>query len=159
MGTKSLIDLITEKSRQPLILRNNISCEESVECLCAPAILNYEQEGDEARGKQTSKGANNKSPLCFPSRRGRGKKEKNVAESGHSGSALAVFTSPIPASCSRRRPQSLIAQLRAGLQKDKIEVERERGTNKERERMYITAKRKRNRGNIFFFHEKRGKFG
>ena len=51
-------------------------------------------------------------------------KEKKVAESGHSGSALAVFTSPIPASCSRRRPKSLIAQLRAGLQKDKIEKER-----------------------------------
>ena len=77
------------------------------------------------------------------------KKEKKVAESGHSGSALAVFTSPIPASCSRRRPKSLIAQLRAGLQKDKIEkereVERERGTNKKRERenLYDCEKEKK----------------
>lgn len=52
-----------------------------------------------------------------------GKKEKKVAESGHSGSALAVFASPIPASCSRRCPKSLNAQLRAGLKKYKIEKE------------------------------------
>lgn len=73
------------------------------------------------------------------------KKEKKVAESGHSGSALAVFTSPIPASCSRRRPKSLIAQLRAGLQKDKIkrEVESERGTNKNRENEYEREKKKK----------------
>lgn len=54
-----------------------------------------------------------------------GKKEKKVAESGHSGSALAVFASPIPASCSRSCPKSLNAQLRAGLKKYKIEKETE----------------------------------
>lgn len=72
-----------------------------------------------------------------------------------------MFTSPIPASCSRRRPKSLIAQLRAGLKKDKIEKERWRGKGrgiriKRRENVYDCEKEKKS-WLKFFFHEKRGK--
>lgn len=107
-------DLIkVRKPRESVIL---IFCKERLECPCDPGILKSREE------RKLQKEQITKTSFAALEGRedGRWGKEKKVAESEHSISALAVFTRPIPVSCSPTHPKLLIAQLTAGLKRTRL---------------------------------------